>query len=143
MSLIIIPKVMELIEKAEGKMEQKDKEFVAKYAFQTGDMELVKKLIEELGEPGKDKEQTKKRFMQLADSKPGWAETIENLVIALEMYRIEEEKAIGKIKDFLLAKGVDITADSIKESKISDIKDMVKGANSQTEYSFAGENLVR
>ena len=42
-------------------------------------------------------------YMQLADKKPEWAEQIENLVIALEMYRIEEDKAVKRITDFLTA----------------------------------------
>ena len=35
--------------------------------------------------------------------KPAWVEQVENLLVALEMYRIEEEKAINHLADILTA----------------------------------------
>ena len=35
------------------------------------------------------------------DMKPAWVEQVENLLVALEMYRIEEEKAINHLADIL------------------------------------------
>lgn len=37
------------------------------------------------------------------DMKPAWVEQVENLLVALEMYRIEEEKAINHLADILTA----------------------------------------
>ena len=34
------------------------------------------------------------------DMKPAWVEQVENLLVALEMYRIEEEKAINHLADY-------------------------------------------
>ena len=39
--------------------------------------------------------------------KPAWVEQVENLLVALEMYRIEEEKAINHLADILTAYGID------------------------------------
>ena len=88
MSLIMITEAMRFIEEADAVISMEDKEFVAKYAFRTGDTDLVKKLIEELQEKDADREKVQTKYMQLADNKPEWAEQVENLVIALEMYRI-------------------------------------------------------
>lgn len=63
--------------------------------------------------------------MQLADKKTGWAEKIENLLIALEMYRIEEEKAVKRITDFLTAHGIDISETVVKDSDVNELKNMI------------------
>ena len=125
MSLIMITEARRFIEEADAVISMEDKEFVAKYAFRTGDTDLVKKLIEELQEKDADREKVQTKYMQLADNKPEWAEQIENLVIALEMYRIEEDKAVKRITDFLTAHGIDISESVVKDSDVSDIKNMI------------------
>ena len=39
--------------------------------------------------------------------KPAWVEQVENLLVALEMHRIEDEKAINHLADILTAYGID------------------------------------
>lgn len=131
MSLIMITEAMRFIEEADAVISMEDKEFVAKYAFRTGDTDLVKKLIEELQEKDADREKVQTKYMQLADNKPEWAEQIENLVIALEMYRIEEDKAVKRITDFLTAHGIDISESVVKDSDVSDIKNMISEAKEE------------
>ena len=81
MSLIMITEAMKLMEETDADFGMEDKEFIAQYAFRTGDTDLVKKLIEELQEKDADREKVKTKYMQLADKKPEWAEQIENLRI--------------------------------------------------------------
>lgn len=131
MSLIMITEAMRFIEEADAVISMEDKKFVAKYAFRTGDTDLVKKLIEELQEKDADREKVQTKYMQLADNKPEWAEQIENLVIALEMYRIEEDKAVKRITDFLTAHGIDISESVVKDSDVSDIKNMISEAKEE------------
>lgn len=133
MSLIMITEAMRFIEEADVDISMEDKEFVAKYAFRTGDTDLVKKLIEELQEKEADREKVQTKYMQLADNKPEWAEQIENLLIALEMYRIEEEKAVKRITDFLTAHGIDISETVVKDSDVRDLKTMIAEAKDITE----------
>lgn len=133
MSLIMITEAMRFIEEADADISMEDKEFVAKYAFRTGDTDLVKKLIEELQEKEADREKVQTKYMQLADNKPEWAEQIENLLIALEMYRIEEEKAVKRITDFLTAHGIDISETVVKYSDVRDLKTMIAEAKDITE----------
>lgn len=125
MSLIRITEAMELMEKADADISMEDKEFIAQYAFRTGDTDLIKKLILELQEKDTDKEAIKTKYMQLADKKTGWAEKIENLLIALEMYRIEEEKAVKRITDFLTAHGIDISETVVKDADVNELKNMI------------------
>ena len=133
MSLIMITEAMRFIEEADAVISMEDKEFVAKYAFRTGDTDLVKKLIEELQEKDADREKVQTKYMQLADNKPEWAEQIENLVIALEMYRIEEDKAVKRITDFLTAHGIDISESVVKDSDVKELKTMIAEAKDVTE----------
>ena len=46
MSLIMITEAMKLMEETDADFGMEDKEFIAQYAFRTGDTDLVKKLIE-------------------------------------------------------------------------------------------------
>lgn len=133
MSLIMLTEAMRFIEEADADISMEDKEFVAKYAFRTGDTDLVKKLIEELQEKEADREKIQTKYMQLADNKPEWAEQIENLLIALEMYRIEEEKAVKRITDFLTAHGIDISETVVKDSDVRELKTMIAEAKDITE----------
>lgn len=95
-----------------------DKEFVLQFAFKSHDMELTAKLVEELCENNKDTMAVKVKYKQLEDKKPDWIDKIENLLVALEMYRIEEEKAIIRITDFLRTRGIDISENLVKNSDI-------------------------
>ena len=131
MSLIMITEAMKLMEETDADFGMEEKEFIAQYAFRTGDTDLVKKLIEELQEKDADREKVQTKYMQLADNKPEWAEQIENLVIALEMYRIEEDKAVKRITDFLTAHGIDISESVVKDSDVSDIKNMISEAKAE------------
>lgn len=123
-----IAETMELMDNTSPDISFADKEFVAAYAFRTGDMELVNKLIEELQEKDADREAVRTRYMQLAEKKPEWAEQIENLVIALSMYRNEEDKAVKKITQFLKAHGIDITESFVRESDASELRNMISEA---------------
>lgn len=123
-----IAETMELMDKTGPDISFADKEFVAAYAFRTGDMELVNKLIEELQERDADRDAVRTRYMQLAEKKPEWAEQIENLVIALSMYRHEEEKAVKKITEFLKSHGIDITESFVRESDASELRNMISEA---------------
>lgn len=128
MSLIMITESMKLMEKKNIRLGAKEKEFVLQYAFQTGSPELTEKLIEELAKEDADFEKIKAKFEQANRKVPDWVEQIENLLVALEMYRIEEEKAIKRIADFLRSNGVEIDEAELLESDTDKVKDMVREA---------------
>lgn len=128
MSLIMITESMKLMEAKDVTFGAKEKEFVLQYAFQTGSPELTEKLIEELAKEDADFEKIKSKFEQANRKVPDWVEQIENLLVALEMYRIEEEKAIKRIADFLRSNGVEIDEAELLESDTDKVKDMVREA---------------
>lgn len=129
MSLVIITETMKLMDEAEVTFSIEDKEFIAQYAFRSNEMELVKKLIVELQEKNADKEAIKTKYMQLVDQNPKWAEQIENLLIVLEMYRVEEEKAVKRIRNFLMEHGIDISEKVVKEARVEEIRTMIGEAD--------------
>lgn len=114
----MINDALKLMETKGVAFSMEDKEFVLQFAFKSHDMELTAKLVEELCENNKDTMAVKVKYKQLEDKKPDWIDKIENLLIALEMYRIEEEKAIIRITDFLRTRGIDISENLVKNSDI-------------------------
>ena len=50
----------------------------------------------------------------------------ENLLVALEMYRIEEEKAINHLADILTAYGIDVSAEEIRTTETETLKTTVR-----------------
>ena len=60
------------------------------------------------------------------DMKPAWVEQVENLLVALEMYRIEEERAINHLSEILIAYGIDVSVDDIRSKETEEIKTTVR-----------------
>ena len=58
--------------------------------------------------------------------KPKWVDQIENLLVAIEMYRLEEEKAVNRLADVLGAYGIHVSAEEIRNSDMEQIKQKVK-----------------
>ena len=66
------------------------------------------------------------RYRSEEKDNPKWIESIENLLISLEMYRIEEEKAINRLSNILNAYGIDVSYDEISNSKPDQIRQKVQ-----------------
>lgn len=115
MGLIAVAETAELIHSKQAVLSETDKEFVMQFAFSTGDKELTNKLIDELIEDGADKWAVLQKYSVLMDVQPDWIRRIENLLVALEMYRVQEEKAIQTLSEILTAYGTDLTVDEIME----------------------------
>lgn len=115
MELVIVAQTAELLEQKQAVLSETDKEFVLQFAFATGDKELTDKLIEELSEPDADKGTVYQKYETLTGFQPDWIRKIENLLVSLEMYRIQEEKAVRTLSEILTAYGAELTVDEIKE----------------------------
>lgn len=115
MSLITIAEATEMIDSKQVVLSEADKEFVCQFAFATGDKELTDKLIDELAEDGADKGAVLQKYSAVKGFQPDWIKRIENLLVALEMYRMQEEKAIQTLTEILKAYGAGITVDELKE----------------------------
>lgn len=115
MSLIAIAQAAEMMEKKQAVLTEADREFVCQFAFATGDKELTDKLIDELCGKEADRDRIFQKYSTIKGFQPDWVRTVENLLVALEMYRLQEQKAVQTISEILAAYGVDITVDELKE----------------------------
>ena len=92
-----------------------DKEYVMQFAFRTGDGELTDKLIDELLQTGADRKIIYQKFNTLVDFQPDWIRSIENLLISLELYRVQEEKALKTLAEILSVYGIELSEKEIRE----------------------------
>jgi len=125
MSIQIISEIAETVAQ-KPLISKKAQLFVVEFAFKTSDTELTNKLIDELAVPDKDSDSIIAKYETMIDEQPVWISQIENLLIALEMYRIEEEKAINRLANILNAYGIDVTVDEIRTVDSNDLKERVK-----------------
>ena len=71
--------------------------------------------------------------MSMIDMKPVWVNQIENLLVSIEMYRIEEEKAINRLAEVLTAYGVDVTEEQVRRADAEEIKEKVNESRREQE----------
>lgn len=119
MSLIAINDAVMVMEKDAHSFTAEEKEFIISFAFRTNSKDRTNKLIDDI--VAANNEQASKdimsRYRSEENDNPKWIESIENLLISLEMYRIEEEKAINRLSDILNAYGIDVSYDEICNSE--------------------------
>ncbi|MEG0962001.1 MAG: hypothetical protein RSF88_03945 [Lachnospiraceae bacterium] len=121
-----IKETIQAISKKKGVLTDAETQFIIQYAFKTGDEELILKMIEDFTEEGKDSKALIQKYEATLDVKPKWVDQIENLLVAIEMYRLEEEKAVNRLADVLGAYGIHVTAEEIRNSDMEQIKQKVK-----------------
>lgn len=128
MSLITIKETIEKIEAGNKSMPVEDKQYVVQFAFKTNDKELTESLLDELSKKDCDREKVKAKYDAIIDLKPKWLEHIENLLVAIEMYRLEEKKASQRLMEILGAHNIDVSLEELKCEDTSIIKEkVVKG----------------
>lgn len=128
MSLIAINDAVMVMEKDAHSFTAEEKEFIISFAFRTNSKDRTNKLMADI--VAANNEQASKDIMSRYRSEekdnPKWIESIENLLISLEMYRIEEEKAINRLSNILNAYGIDVSYDEISNSKPDQIRQKVQ-----------------
>ena len=124
--MITIEETIEAIHNSHGGLTDEEIQLIVQFAFKTGDVELTLKMIEEFAAEGKDSNALILKYEAALDIKPKWVDQIENLLVAIEMYRLEEEKAVNRLADVLGAYGIHVSAEEIKMSDTEQIKQKVK-----------------
>lgn len=116
MNLDMIGQTLAKIQKVNDTFTDKEKEFMLQFAFKTGDKELVNSLTAELMKSDGEEQTTciMGKYQTMYDAKPQWVDSIENLLVAIELYRLEEEKAVNRLADLLSVYGIAIGADGRK-----------------------------
>ncbi len=112
MELIAVTQAISNINEKKTELTQTEKEFVAQFIFRTGDGELTNKLIEELIQPGADRQRIFKKFEIMVELPSDWIQKLEELLIALEMYRIQGERTAKLLTGLLSGCHVSIMEES-------------------------------
>lgn len=135
MGLAIISETLNEMCRIKHSFSDGEKEFVVRFAFTSGDKSLTKQLVNELAEceNGQESQKIMEQYANMVDRKPGWVSQIENLLIAIEMYRVEEEKAINRLAEVLTAYGVDATEEQVRRADAEEIKEKVNESRREQE----------
>ena len=103
MNLAVVNEAVTGMNGVEHEFTEEEKNFVVQFAFRSGNKEDTISLIEALAH-STDKAESDEimvTYRSKYDMKPVWVEQAENLIVELEMYRIDEEKAITKLSEIL------------------------------------------
>ena len=128
MSLLSINDAAIAMEATAHSFTAEEKEFIISFAFHTNSKDKTNKLIDEIlaAKDEQDSKNIMSRYQSEEKESTKWIQTVENLLISLEMYRIEEEKAINRLTDILKAYGIDVSHDEIKELESESIRQKVQ-----------------
>lgn len=126
MGLKAVTETAELFRQKNISMTERDKEFVVQFAFRTNDKELTSKLIDELTDAGADRDAVCRKYQTLTGFVPDWIQRIENLLVSLEMYRVQEEQAVKTLSELLSACGISMSEDEIRRTDTAKVQERVK-----------------
>jgi len=126
MSLNVINEAIVEMDARKYSFGEEEKRFVLEFAFKSQDMELTQHLIKELMDLYKNPQEVRKKYGALLDQRPIWLSQIENLLVALEMYRVEEEKAINRLAEIMNAYNINISEEMLRNQPIEEIKEQMK-----------------
>ena len=115
MNLGAVERTAALIESKQAGLSETDRNFLYRFACATGDKELTEKLFEELSAEENDKQKVVQKYEVFFGNKPDWIRQVENLLVALEMYRLEEEKAVNRLAEILKAYGIELSVEELKD----------------------------
>ena len=122
MNLAVVNEAVTGMNGVEHEFTEEEKNFVVQFAFRSGSKEDTISLIKALAHSTEIMVTYRSKY----DIKPAWVEQVENLLVALEMYRIEEEKAISHLSDILTAYGIDVSAEEIRSTKAEEIRTTIR-----------------
>lgn len=126
MGLAAVTETAQMFQQKNIVLTERDKEFVVQFAFRTNDRELTNKLIDELTEAGTGRDAVCRKYQALTGSQPDWVQRIENLLVSLEMYRVQEEQAVKTLSELLSACGISMSEDEIRRTDTAKVQERVK-----------------
>ena len=126
MGLVAVSETVQMFRQKNIVLTERDKEFVVQFAFRTNDRELTDKLIDELAGAGADRDAVCRKYQTLTGFVPDWIQRIENLLISLEMYRVQEEQAVKTLSELLSACGISMSEDEIRQTDTAQMQERVK-----------------
>lgn len=121
MNIENIANAMAEADKHRGILTEEERSFIAYFAYQTGDMKQTKMLINRLAglEEGSARRDVVKLFEEQLYKQPKTIRQIEELLVSIERYRIEEQKAINELSELLTSYGISIMDEELKRRDVS------------------------
>lgn len=121
MNIENIANAMAEADKHRGILTEEERSFIAYFAYQTGDMKQTKMLIDRLAglEEGSARRDVVKLFEEQLYKQPKSIRQIEELLVSIERYRIEEQKAINELSELLTSYGISIMDEELKRRDAS------------------------
>jgi len=125
---------------------EEEKEFVVQFAFKSGCREKTNLLIDELAHSNNKRASNEvmarytlflqhkafyyagcpNGYQDKCGAHPAWVEEAENLLVALEVYRIQQEKAINRLAGILFKYGIDVSAEEILLTGTKELKNKIR-----------------
>ena len=121
MNIENVANAMAEADKHRGILTEEERNFIAYFAYQTGDMKQTKMLIDRLTglEEGSARRDVVKLFEEQLYKQPRAIRQIEELLVSIERYRIEEQKAINELSELLTSYGISIMDEELKRRDVS------------------------
>lgn len=126
MGLVAVTETAQMFRQKNIVLTERDKEFVVQFAFRTNDRELTNKLVDELVEADADRDAVCRKYQTLTGFTPDWIQRIENLLVSLEMYRVQEEQAVKTLSELLSACGISMSEEEIRRTDTAKVQERVK-----------------
>ena len=126
MGLAAVTETAKMFQQKNIVLTERDKEFVVQFAFRTNDRELTNKLVDELAAAGADRDAVCRKYQTLTGFVPDWIQKIENLLVSLEMYRVQEEQAVKTLSELLSACGISMSEEEIRNTDTAKVQERVK-----------------
>ncbi len=126
MGLAAVTETAQMFQQKNIVLTERDKEFVVQFAFRTNDRELTNKLVDELVEAGADRDAVCRKYQALTGFTPDWIKRIENLLVSLEMYRVQEEQAVKTLSELLSACGISMSEEEIRRTDTAKVQERVR-----------------
>ena len=148
MKLFMISETLKDIENLSHAFTDQEKVFIVQFAFKTSDKELTGKLMKELVAARDDGDRISiiDKFSTMYDVEPKWVNQIENLLVSIEMYRLEEKKAIDRLTEVLGAYSADILEEDkeiLEEKKKEEKQNLENQGSEKTEdVEFSVDKVV-
>ena len=122
MNIVNIANAMAEADKHRGVLTEEEKNFIAYFAYQTGDMKKTKELIERLAslEAGSARRDVLTLYEEQLYRQPKVVRQIEEILVSIERYRIEEQKAINELSKLLTNYGISINDEELKKRDASE-----------------------
>ena len=119
MNIKSVATAMKMTDEYKNVLTEEEKSFIAYFAYQTEDMELTQRLIERLVglEEGTARRNVIECFEDQLYKQPKAIRQMEELLVSIERYRIEEQKAINELSNILASYNISVLDEELKKKE--------------------------